>query len=155
MLTTYNVVSEDGFITDLDGSEEFIPDELWSKTLDFFSKFEIILMGRKTYEAMQKYDKDMLDKFERLKIRKGVITRNTDFKPKEGYEVFYSPEEALGSANNVLVTSGPELNTYLLRKNLIDEIVFWEIPEKIGSGVSPFSDKLGETWTDKIKRLKF
>lgn len=144
MITLYNVISEDGFIARKDGGEDFITDELWPRTLRFFREFDALVMGRKTYEAIQKYDKDMLAEFENTKIKKCVITKNKDFNPKEGYEVFHSPEEAIATSQKVLVSSGPELNTYLLRKNLVDEIILWELPDvKIGNGIPAFYDQIG------------
>ena len=51
MVTLYNVVSSDGYIAREDGSEDFIPDELWPLTLEVFKKFDVLVMGRKPYEA--------------------------------------------------------------------------------------------------------
>ena len=53
MITLYNVISADGFIARLDGDEDFIPDDLWPHTLEFFKKYDALVMGRKTYDAMQ------------------------------------------------------------------------------------------------------
>lgn len=154
MVTTYNVISADGFIARPDGSEDFIPDELWPKTLGFFRKYDSLIMGRKTYDAIQKYDQELLERFENLKIRKIVISRDPNFIPKRGYETFQVPEEIIKAGSNVLVSSGPELNTYLLKRGLIKEIVFWKLPNiNIGTGISPFYDKLGGAYTNEIERF--
>ncbi len=154
MVTTYNVISADGFIARPDGSEDFIPPELWSKTLGLFRKYDVLMMGRKTYDALQKYDRESLGPFENLKIRKIVISRDPNFIPKQGYETFQSPEEAIKSGLNVLVSSGPELNTYLLRKELVKEVVFWKLPNiEIGTGIRPFFDKLNGAHTNEIERF--
>jgi len=159
MITTYNVISEDGFIARQDGSEDFIPDELWSRTLEFFCKFDILIMGRKTYDALQRYDQKLLNEFENIKkIKKGVVTKDINFIPKDGYEVFHSPEEAVKSAQNVLVSSGPELNTFLLRNKLIDEVRLWKLPGlKIGTGIPAFYDYIGGAYigdVDKYNLIK-
>ena len=44
MVTIYNVISSDGFIVRKDGSESFIPDELWPLTLEIFKKFDVLVM---------------------------------------------------------------------------------------------------------------
>ncbi len=144
MVTLYNVISEDGFIATKDGGEDFIPDELWPSTLDFFREFEALIMGHRTYEAIQKYDIDMLAEFENIQnLRKIILTNDLNFKPKEGYEVFHNPEEAIATSQKVLVSSGPELNTYLLRNNLVDEIILWELPGvKINDGIPAFYDQI-------------
>lgn len=154
MVTLYNVISADGFIAHSDGSEDFIPDELWSKTLGLFRKYDSLIMGRKTYDSMQKYDKKLLEQFENLKIKKIVVSKNSNFIPKQGYETFQSPEEAIKDGSNILVSSGPELNTYLLRKGLVKEIIFWKLLNvEIGTGVQPFFDKLGGAYTNEIERF--
>ncbi len=53
------------------------------------------LMGRITYETIQKYDKNLTEPYERLNTKKVVLTHDKDFRPKAGYEVVYSLEEAV------------------------------------------------------------
>ncbi len=114
MITCYNVISSDGYITRKDGSEDFIPDQLWSKTLDVFKRFDVLVVGRKTYDAIQNYDKEPLDLLEKLDIKKVVVTRDKNFQPKLGYIVIYTPEDVLHIDENILVLSGPTLNNYFL-----------------------------------------
>lgn len=142
MVTLYNVVSQDGFITRPDGSEDFIPDKLWPKTLEFFKQFDLLVMGRKTYEVLQEYSENLLVPFEQLDISKVIVTKDINFLPRMGYEIANSPEEALRMRDNVVVSSGPTLNNYLLEHNLVDKIVLHRISKKIGNGIKPYDVNL-------------
>ncbi len=154
MLTLYNVISSDGFITRKDGSEDFIPDSLWPNFLDTCRKYGTLIMGRKTYDAIQKYDKEQLQPFEELHIRKIVISGNQNFRPKEGYTVLHSPEDALALAPDALVSSGPTLNNFLLKRGLVKKIILHEVPVKIGGGIRPFdTDGVSLTPINEIPKL--
>ena len=139
MATLYNVISADGFIARKDGSEDFIPDNLWPNFLNLCKEYGTLIMGRKTYNTIQKYDEELLQPFEELSIRKIVITRNRVFKPKYEYIVVHSPEDAIALAPNALVSSGPTLNNYLIKNHLVKEIIFHEVPISIGDGIRPFN----------------
>lgn len=138
MVTLYNVVSADGYIARTDGSEDFIPDSHWPRTLEVLRKFDCIVMGRRTYETIQDYDDELKNSFHNLPIKKYVITHNIDYSVDHGYKVINSPEEALKSSTNIVVTSGPALNDYLLEKGLVDRIIYHEVPLKIGEGIRPY-----------------
>lgn len=138
MLTLYNVISEDGFIARPDGSEHFIPDALWPITLGIFWQYEVLVMGRKTYDAMQKYPRELLEPFEALPMKRVVVSHDGNFHPKSGYVAARSPEEALALGSNVLVSSGPTLNTFLLRNDLVDMVILHKVPIAIGEGIRPF-----------------
>ena len=142
MVTLYNVISKDGFIARLDGSEGFIPDESWPKTLEFFNQFDLLVMGRNTYNVIQEYPEHLLRPFEELDVSKVVVTRDKTFLPRAWYEVANSPEEALGMGNDIVVSSGPTLNNYLLEHGLVDKIVLRSVQKEIVDGIKPYSAKL-------------
>ena len=144
MFTLYNVTSSDGFIARADGSEDFIPDDLWQNFLDLCREYGTLVIGRKTYDALQAYDKEPLRLFEELPIRKIVVSGNGDFQPKLGYTVAHSPEDAFALAPNALVSSGPTLNNFLLKNGMVKKIILHEVPTSIGEGIRPF-DKEGIT----------
>ena len=162
MVTLYNVISADGYIARKDGSEDFIPDELWPITLDIFKKFDVLVMGGKTYQVLQSYDKKSLELFEKLGIKKVVVTRDKNFQPKSGYVVVHTPEDALRMSTNTLVSSGPTLNNYLLEKKLVDTIIFHQLPILIKDGILPFDSEikkslilLSETQLGQAKELVY
>lgn len=143
MVTLYNVISSDGYIARQDGSEHFIPDSLWKNFLDLCKKYDALVMGRKTYDAIQRYNEALLNPFEKLAIKKIVVTHNRKFRPRAGYVVAHSPEDALSLETNSLVSSGPTLNTYLLENGLVDRIIHHVVPTAIGDGIKPFGSETG------------
>ena len=153
MFTLYNVISSDGFIARKDGSEDFIPDNLWGNFLDLCVKYGTLVMGRKTYNTIQRYEKEPVRLLEELPIKKIVISGDSDFRPKEGYVVVRSPEEAFAIAPDGLVSSGPTLNNFLLKNGLVGKIILHEVPEAIGEGIRPFDDDIAVVPTQSSSRL--
>lgn len=142
MVTLYNVISADGFIARTNGSEDFIPDSFWPHTLKTLKKYDCILIGRNTYDTIQGYEEDMRNSFDNLSTRKFVVTTDKNFHPKDGYEVISSPEEVIKLDINIVVTSGPILNNYLIGKKLVDRIIYHEVPISIGDGIKPYNKSI-------------
>ena len=138
MVTLYNVISSDGFIAQNDGGEDFIPDNLWPNFLSLCREYGTLIMGRKTYDTIQSYGNELLEPFEKLPIRKIVITNNRSFKPKYEYIVAHSPQDALALAPDALVSSGPTLNNFLLKNHVVKKIILHEVPAPINEGLKPF-----------------
>lgn len=155
MFTLYNLVSADGFIARPDGREDFIPDSVWQKFLDLCQAYGTLVMGRKTYDAIQSYDQKLIDEFESLAVTKIVISHNKEFKAKTDYHIVSTPEAAATIVPDALVCSGPTLNNYVLRKHLVKEILLYQLLTPIGEGIEPFDNQLVEGLKDvKITRLK-
>lgn len=152
MLTLYNVISQDWFIADKNGSEEFIPDELWPTTLETIKKFDVLVMGRKTYETIQAYPEGNRAALEALPIRKIVITKNNDFHPKQGYEVLHTADEIAKLNANVLVSSGPTLNNSLLKERLVDMVIVHQLPVSVGNGTPVFDPTFQRSLTLESER---
>jgi len=152
MITLYNVISRDGFIAQEDGNENFIPENWWTHTLEMYKCYDSLVMGRTTYETMQTYPKSLLEPLEKLSIKKIVITHDEHFQPKDGYIVAHSPEEAF-TDSNILVSSGPTLNTFLLEHKLVDAVIFHQLPVEIGEGIRPFSINTSAHLTFASKQL--
>ncbi len=140
MLTLYNVISSDGYIMTKEGDESFIPDSIWPTVLDVFRQYDIMIMGKGTYQAFQGYGEDLLKPFEELDIRKAVISRDVAFKPKSGYEVAKNAEDIVRSNPNVVVSSGPGFNNHLFEKKLIDKLILHKLSAALGEGIKPFDD---------------
>ena len=81
MLTLYNVISSDGFIAAKDGGEDFIPDEVWGDFLELCAKYDALILGKNAYAAIQSFGKELVEPFEKLSIKKIVVTRDKNFKP--------------------------------------------------------------------------
>jgi dihydrofolate reductase len=138
MVTLYNAISQDGYISRKDGGEDFIPDELWLEFLDLCKQYDVLMIGRKTYETIQNYPEETIKELEGLDTKIVVATRNAMFTAKQKYIVVHSPQEALVMGSNILVTSGPDFNTSLLEQGLVDMVILNVIPEIIGQGIEQF-----------------
>lgn len=147
MFTLYNVISFDGYITGKDGDESFIPDSLWPTVLEVFKRYKIFLMGSATYKAFQNYGQVLLEPFEKLNLRKIVVSRDKTFQVKVGYEVIGTPEKVASLGKDIIVSSGSILNNYLFQNNLVDTIILHRLDESIGDGVKPFDEKFFEDFT--------
>lgn len=138
MITLYNVVSSDGFIAQEDGSEDFIPDEVWNDFLELCDQFDTLIIGKNTYLAIQSFGKELVEPFESTDIRKIVITRDESFIPKDTYRKVNSIHDALEMGSNILLSSGPSLNTAFLKKHLIDQIILNRLSVTLGIGIPQF-----------------
>lgn len=138
MLTSYNVISSDGFIAQTDGGEDFIPDEIWDDFLELLSEYDTLLIGKNTYEMIQSFGQELVGPFENLNIRKIVVTRDEDFVPKSDYEKVSSLQDAIKTGSSTLLCSGPSLNTAFLKEGLIDRIILNKLPATIGTGIRQF-----------------
>lgn len=141
MVTIYNAVSADGFIAHKNGSEDFIPDDVWEDFLEMLGAHDVIVMGRKTYEAVQAYPAVMIHSFESIPMKRMVMSQEKDFVPKKGYSVMSSLSALSASGKSVLITSGPGLNTAALQAGIIDRIMLNVVPVTIGDGVPVFNAK--------------
>ena len=139
MVTLYNVVSADGYIARKNGDEDFIPDELWADFISLCKRNDILVIGRKTYEAIQNYPEKLIKQLEELEIKRVVVTTELNFKIKPAYIIARSPKEAFGLGENILLSSGSSLNTSSLEQGLIDNIILNILPEKIYEGVRQFN----------------
>lgn len=138
MITLYNVLSADGFIADKNGEEDFIPDALWEDFLILCSQFDVVVMGRKTYEAIQAYPKELSETFERLYIQKIVLSRNQNYQVKDGYTTAHSLSEISRLSGKVLLTSGSKLNTAMVKADMITEVLNYIVPVYLKEGISQF-----------------
>lgn len=138
MLTSYNVVSSDGFIAQADGGEDFIPNEIWDDFLELLGEYDTLLIGKNTYEMIQSFDQELVEPFENTSIKKIVITRDEDFVPKTGYKKIPSLLDVFKVGSNILLCSGPGLNTAFLKEKLIDRIVLNKLSAIIGTGIHQF-----------------
>ena len=135
----YNAVSKDGFVARVDGSEDFIPDEAWDDFLELLGSYDAVVMGRRTYEAIQQYPRPMIEAFEKISIKRVIVSREEQFHPEDGYLVTSSLSEIPKVGVNVLLTAGPTLNSAALKEGMIDRVMLNILPELIGVGLPVFN----------------
>lgn len=138
MITLYNVISSDGFIAEENGSEDFIPNEVWNDFLELCDGYDTLIIGKNTYAAIQSFGDELIEPFESTSIRKVIITRDESFIPKATYEKAYSIDDALKMGSNFLLSNGPSLNTAFLKEKLINRIILNRLSVALGKGIPQF-----------------
>ena len=141
--TLYMAISANGIIATETGDEEFLSHENWEKFCELAREFGNFVVGRKTYEAVKKWDggynfDDLVD------VEKVIISQDKNFKLDKGYTLANSPEDALAKLSQkgfqkVLITGGANINSTFAKLNLLDEIIFNIEPVMVGKGKPVFA----------------
>lgn len=110
--TLYMAISANGIIATKTGDEEFLSHENWEKFCELARKYGNFVVGRKTYEAVKKWDSGY--NFDDLvSVEKVVISQDQNFQLDKGYILASSPEDALAKLSqfeNILITGGANIN---------------------------------------------
>lgn len=138
-LKYYLSCSLDGFIAREDGSSDFflMEGEHEADYLDSFKLFDVVLMGRKTYEGALKVG--VTDPYPNMKTY--IFSRTREGSPDERVEIV--AKNACGMVRklkdiigkDIWLCGGGELATTLFAENLIDEVILYVNPVLIGSGI--------------------
>ncbi|OGH20664.1 MAG: hypothetical protein A3D74_05170 [Candidatus Levybacteria bacterium RIFCSPHIGHO2_02_FULL_37_13] len=134
-------ISVNGIIATKEGSEDFLPHGNWIQFVKLVNKVGCFIWGRKTYEAVIRWEGDYLND---LKDAKKIIISHADLELKEGFTLAHSPEEALGKLENegfkeVILTGGSTNNSEFAKRGLIDEVIFDINSVVIGEGIPVFA----------------
>lgn len=163
-ITLYNVVSSDGFIATKDGKEDFIPNKLWSAFIDLCNKNDIVVWGKNSYEAFKSYDKELVDQFLALPIKKVILTRDENWLPSPPFSAVRSIKELSSMGENILVSSSFVLNDLLIKEKLISKVIVNVLPIAIGEGILQFkndpplslvSENKHVGWIEKIYEVTY
>lgn len=134
-------VSVNGIIATKEGSEDFLSHGNWIQFVKLVNKVGCFIWGRKTYEAVIKWEGDYLND---LNDAKKVIISHSDLQLEEGFILAHSPEEALQKLENegfkeVILTGGATNNSEFAKRGLIDEVIFDVNSVVIGEGIPVFA----------------
>ena len=141
--TLYMAISANGIIATETGDEEFLSHENWEKFCELAREFGNFIVGRKTYEAVKKWDGGY--NFDDLVgIEKIIISQDQNFKLDEGYTLANSPQDALAKLfkkgfEKALITGGANINSAFAKANLLDEIILNVEPVLVGRGIQLFA----------------
>jgi dihydrofolate reductase len=138
-LTSYNVISSDGFIATKDRNEDFIPDELWGSFLEICNQHDVLIWGKNTYEAFLLYDKDLIIDFLALPIKKVILTRDMDFISQSEFETVHTIAEISNLGENVLLSSSYVLNDLFVQENILDIVIVNVLPIVLREGIPQFT----------------
>lgn len=144
--------SLNGMIAGKDGNEDFLSHTNWKSFGELAKKQGCFIIGRKTYEAVQKWpDYNFNDIETKLKI---VVSNDKDLKLEPPFLIANSPKDAIKKAvamnfENAILTGGSTINSAFMTDDLVDEVMLNIEPVVIGSGIPLFSEREFE------KRLSF
>jgi dihydrofolate reductase len=140
----YIATSQDGFIADINGGVDWLPQPKDENELDLFgytkliNDIDIILMGSKSYEQILGFgDWGWKDKqtyvftSRNLNTKEQYVTTTRDT-PLEFMQKYKNSE----SKKDIWLLGGAKLAKSFSDHNLIDEIILTIIPKTLGDGIS-------------------
>ena len=144
----YIAISEDGFIAGAGDNLDFLNTVQQVEGEDygyaqFLNSIDVVLVGRKTYEKVISMGYPYHDDKKVFVITKSQKTSN-----KENFHCYTRNlvelihEIKTATQKNIYCDGGAELATYLIKRNLIDQIILSVIPLKLKRGTLLF--KQGE-----------
>lgn len=139
----YMAITPNGIIARENGEEDFLSHKGWETFAELAKKYGNFIVGRKTYEAVKKWDEDY--SFDDLtEIEKIIISQDSLYQLDEGYALAQSPQDAIEKLKekgfeNILVAGGSATNTAFMKEGLLDEILLNIEPAIVGEGISLFS----------------
>ena len=148
-LKYYVACSVDGFIARKDGSFDCFPfdDEVVTDYLESLKSFDVVLMGRKTYEVGLKEGKT--DPYPMMKSY--VFSRTMKESPDERVKLVSENVATLvrnlknETGKDIYLCGGADLATTLFAENLIDEVILKFNPFLMGSGIPLFGRAIKQT----------
>lgn len=151
-LKYYVASSIDGFIARKDGSfNDFVfKGEVVNDYIESFKLFDIVLMGRKTYEVGLKEGKTnpypMMKSYVFSRSMKQSPDEKVELVSENGIELVKSLKNEAGK--DIYLCGGANLATMLFAENLIDEIVLKVNPFVMGSGIPLFGEVIKPTFLE-------
>lgn len=133
-------ISANGIIATESGNEDFFSHENWLQFVKLANKVGCFIWGRKTYDAVIKWDGDYLSDLK--KVKKFIIS-NSKVKLIDGFELADSPKDALKQIETLgfkeaIITGGATINSAFAKADLIDEVILDVNPAILGSGIPVF-----------------
>jgi len=136
----YMAISIDGKITGKDADTSWVEDSDVERMDSLMEECGVMVMGSKTYGSFG----DELPSDKALQV---IFTKNKQLLEKKQDNVRFTsedPQKVLESLHNegftnILIAGGGELNTSLIKENLIDEIRVIVKPLVMGNGKSLFN----------------
>lgn len=133
-------ISANGIIASKTGSEDFLSHMNWIQFVKLAKRVGCFIWGRKTYEAVSKWEGDYLKDLESVKK---IIISGSNIDLKEGFELAHSPEEALeilerNGFKEAIITGGATINSEFAKRDLIDEVILDVNPAILGNGIPVF-----------------
>jgi|TARA_B110000495_G_scaffold94397_1_gene81558 dihydrofolate reductase len=155
----YIAISEDGFIAGAGENLDFlnmvqVEGEDYGYA-QFLNSIDVVLVGRKTYEKVISMGYPYHDDKKVFVITKSQKTSNKEnFHYYTGNLVELIHELKTATQKNIYCDGGAELVTYLIKRNLIDQIILSVIPLKLKRGTLLFKqDEIPQSfkWVNSVE----
>ena len=135
-------MSINGFIAREDRREDFLSQVGWVELARLSKKAGALIWGRKTYEAVKKWDKGYLEDLK--SVRKIILSSNPDFQLDGGFFLASGPKDALQKLekegfSETILTGGASNNSSFAKEDLIDEVILNMDPVLVGKGILLFA----------------
>lgn len=150
-------MSLNGIIASKSGSEDFLSDENWESFSELAKKHGCFIVGRKTYEAVQKWPDYNFNNIDaKLKI---VISSDKGLKLNSPFSLADSPKNAIKKAadanfKSAILAGGSMINSAFMAENLINEVIVNIEPVILGGGIPIFGEKEFEKRLSLIETVK-
>lgn len=131
--TLYMAISADGYIAGPDGETPW-SDAEWEAFQAFVKTCDVVLLGRKTYEIMQK-DGDFVEGPEYI-----VVTNNPNLDTGTFRKISVKTKDDLPQVQRLGMIGGGDLIGRLAKLGVIDEVILDIEPITLGSGIRLFGD---------------
>jgi dihydrofolate reductase len=136
-VTMFMAMSVNGITARSKGEEDFLSDINWESFVKLSKKKKCIIVGRKTYDAVRKWNDFSFDD---IKCKKIIVSRRNNINIGQDYIIANSPNDAVKKANNlglreVLLVGGSKLNGSFLKEKLVDEIILNVEPVLVDKGI--------------------
>lgn len=129
--------SINGMIARRNGSEDFLSDANWQTFSSLAKQHQCVIVGRKTYEAVSKWQEY---NFDSIKAHKIVVSKKKKISKRAGYTSVTSPQAALTQAkrlgyHNIILAGGAKLNFSFLKARKVNQIILNINPYLLGAGI--------------------
>ncbi len=153
----FMAMSLNAIIASENGSEDFLSDKNWKTFSDLAKKHGCFIVGRKTYEMVQKWPDYNFNNIDaKLKI---VISSNNGLKLDLPFLLANSPKDAIKKAmalgfESAILAGGSTINSAFMSENLINEVIINIEPVILGDGIPIFSENEFEKHLSLIETMK-
>ncbi len=150
-------MSLNGIIADKSGSEDFLSDANWEYFSRLAKEHGCFIVGRKTYEAVQKWPDFNFDSIDaKLKI---VISGDKGLKLHSPFLLADSPKDAIEKAmtlgfKSAILAGGSTINSAFMAENSIDEVIINIESVILGGGIPVFGDSEFEKHLSLVETVK-
>jgi dihydrofolate reductase len=140
----YLTMTLNGYIA-TENDESPWPKEVWQSYYAISKKYKVVIVGRKTYEIM-----DKISEFKKIGNPFVIVLSKKKTNTKSNVIFLDSPKKALGVAKKmgfkkILISGGGILNTSMIKEGLVDELYIDIVPLLFGKGVKLFKEDNFET----------